>query len=78
MVSPSHRAGKLRPEQQKMNSDPKARRPRARMEEPPGDSRDLLVHFLSCETAVLILPEARVFLVRVDLGGWEKVWRVGA
>lgn len=78
MVSPSYSAEKLRPEQQKTNSEHKARKLRARIGEPPGDSKDLLVHFMFCKMALVILPEARVLLIRVNLGDWEKAWRVGA
>lgn len=49
-----------------MNSDQEAR-----TGEPPGDSKDLLAHFMFCKMALIILPEARVFLIRVNLGEWE-------
>jgi hypothetical protein len=57
-----------------MNSDHEARKLRARMREPPGDSKDLQVCFiLLLQDGLVILPEARVFLIRVNFEEWEKV-----
>lgn len=38
----------------------------------PGWGRLLEIHFILSKMGQVILPEARVFLIRVNLGEWEK------
>lgn len=41
----------------------------------PGWGSLLEIHFILSKMAPVILPEARVFLIRVKLGEWEKSGR---